>query len=678
MTTRTTRPQGRSSRLRVLVIVPSYGPRLPTGAAITTREYVHALTAAGHRVDVVTTVKTPAGARVEDGVRVWPLRLWRHAVQAAAPDLLVTHHGDRKAARIVAQTPGVRHLLLVHGMADDRDLGRPDLTWFPSHACRAHYTAHTGPTVVIPPPVDPARYRTDPGPRVTLNGSTTAKGADVLAEVAARMPETRFLVVESAGAHERPAFPANVDVIGRTDPRQVYAATRLLLMPSARESYGRVGVEAMASGIPVLAAPLPGIREALGSAAVYVERDDVSRWVAEVRRLEDPEAYAVASARARAHALRLDPARSLAAFVDACQETARPQGPRPAPAPALEPVTPARSAVRSVSSAPRVVAWVHYGVPYRRAGSETMLHTMMRALQAEGLDVLLLCSEMPEAPARWTVDGVPYMRMETAAAKAAIRRWRPPVLVTHHHFGERAVLLAKETGSRSVLVLHNDHDQPALTAGPDLCVYNTEWIRKSLATRYPVVDQAGFLTVHPPVIPDEHRAPQSGRHVTLVNLNRHKGVDTWRAAARLLPGLPFLGVTGAHGRQVLRPRLPNTRIIGQTSNMRRDVWAHTRVLLVPSSYESFGMAAVEALASGIPVIAHPTPGLREALGEGAVFLDRTDTRAWAATIRELYQAAPRRARMSTAALERSAFLERQGRTELQEWVDTIRDLAAHG
>lgn len=664
--------RARSPRLRVLVVLPAWGRVPAAGAFVTTREYALGLAAAGHLVHVVTSSRDPGQRHTEDGVTVWPLRLWRSAVREARPELVISHHGDRRAARIAAELPRrARRLLMVHGMSPNLELGLPDLAWFPSRACADHYP-HPGRALVLPPPVDPAHYRTGPGELVTLNGTTGAKGADVLAAVAEAMPERRFLAVRTPW-HEEVPLPPNVEVIDRTEPRQVYARTRLLLMPSVTESWGRVGVEAMVSGIPVLAAPLPGIREALGEAAVYLPREDPEAWVAEVRRLDEPGAYRAAADRARAHTSGVDYAAGLAAFERACTDLVHPSTPRRRPARPSAPAAPVE-----VPSGVQVAAWVHYGVPYRRAGSETMLHAMMRALHRAGVSVAVVCSDMPEAPAAWRVDGVPYLHAAPEAAESLLRTMGPRVLVTHHDYATRAIDHARTIGARPVLLVHSDFDvaAQALAAGPELVVYNTEWVLKSLAARYAEVDQMPRLVVHPPVVPGEHRAPGTGRHVTLVNLNRHKGVDTWRAAARSLPWLPFLGVTGGHGPQVLTPRLANTRIIGQTSDMRRDVWAHTRILLMPSVYESYGMAAVEALASGIPVIAHPTPGLREALGDAAVFLDRADTRAWTATVREVYQATARRARLTTAARERSALLERQASAELQAWVDVVRGLAA--
>ncbi|MER7837782.1 glycosyltransferase [Streptomyces sp. NPDC096040] len=185
---------------------------------------------------------------------------------------------------------------------------------------------------------------------------------------------------------------------------------------------------------------------------------------------------------------------------------------------------------------------------------------------------------------------------------------------------------------------------------PDLCIYNTDWV------------------------PDEHRAPKTGDRVTLVNLNRHKGVDTWRGAAAHLRSTPFLGVTGGHGKQILRPVLRNMRVIPQTSDMRGDVRAQTRVLMMPSIYESFDMAAVEALASGIPVIAHPTPGLREALGDAGTFIDRADVRSWVAAIRELYPEGERRATAVASSFARSTFLADQMGAGTKQWVEAVQAL----
>lgn len=668
----------RAPRLRVLVVIPAWGAVPAAGAFVTTREYALGLAAAGHLVHVVTSGREPGRRYVEGGVTVWPLQSWRSAVREARPELVVSHHGDRRAVRLVAELPRrVRRLLMVHGMSPRLELGRPDLAWFPSRACADHYP-YRGPAVVLPPPVDPARYRTTPGELVTLNGTTAAKGADVLAAIAEELPERGFLAVRTPW-HEEVPLPPNVTVIDRTEPAAVYARTRLLLMPSVTESWGRVGVEAMLSGIPVLASPLPGIREALGEAAVYLPREDAGAWVAAVRALDDEAAYAAASARALEHTAGVDYAADLDSFERACTDLVHPRRTTRAPArPATSPAAgPAVTVGGDLPQDVEVVAWVHYGVPYRRAGSETMLHTMMRALHQAGRRVLVVCSDMPEAPDTWSVDGVPYAHVPGEHGEAFLRTVAPRVVVTHHDYAPRAIAQARAIGARSVLLVHSDFDIAAqgLIARPDLAVYNTEWVLKSLGSRYLEVDQVPRLVVHPPVDPAEHRTPGTGRHVTLVNLNRHKGVDTWHAVARSLPWLPFLGVTGGHGPQVLTPRPANTRVIPQTSDMRRDVWAHTRVLLMPSVYESYGLAAVEALASGLPVIAHPTPGLREALGDAAVFVDRDDTRAWTATVREVYQATTRRTRLTAAARERSAFLERQSRTELAAWVDVIRDLA---
>jgi glycosyltransferase involved in cell wall biosynthesis len=313
--------------MRIVFVLPVYGDGLlPTGAFVTSREYVRGLVAAGHQVDVITTIREPGAPRLVGRVRVWPLTHWRRALQAARPELLISHHGDRKAARITALASSIPHLLMVHGMAEDRDLRAPSLVWFPSQACREHYPDYDGERLVLPPPIDPAPYRTRPGSMITLSGSTREKGADVLAAVAERLPGERFLLVRAA-SHAPGSLPPNVEVVDRTVPREVYARTRVLLMPSTTESYGRAGVEAMLSGIPVIAAPLPGIREALGTAAAYVERDNVAGWVDAIGRLAAPRAYAVASRTARAHAAALDYPGNISVFEEACRRLRR----RPAP-----------------------------------------------------------------------------------------------------------------------------------------------------------------------------------------------------------------------------------------------------------------------------------------------------------------------------------------------------------
>src|SRR5690606_19301196 len=113
------------------------------------------------------------------------------------------------------------------------------------------------------------------------------------------------------------------------------------------------------------------------------------------------------------------------------------------------------------------------------------------------------------------------------------------------------------------------------------------------------------VVVRPPVAAAEY-ATEPGDHVTIVNLFPNKGSALfWRLAERM-PDVPFLAVRGGYGHQDIR-RVPNVEVVPHLPchRMRDEVYARTKILLMPSEYESWGRVGVEAMCSGIPVIAHP-------------------------------------------------------------------------
>src|SRR5690606_41269633 len=100
---------------------------------------------------------------------------------------------------------------------------------------------------------------------------------------------------------------------------------------------------------------------------------------------------------------------------------------------------------------------------------------------------------------------------------------------------------------------------------------------------------------------------------------------------------------------------------------RAAVRARPGVLRMPSVEGSSGMCAVGAAASGIPTIALPTDGLKEALGDAGTYVDRDDIDAWEQALRPLLGRGWKNA--SRKASARSAELDPRG--ELDAWVQAI-------
>ncbi|MEV6548005.1 glycosyltransferase family 4 protein [Streptomyces sp. NPDC051597] len=325
----------------------------------------------------------------------------------------------------------------------------------------------------------------------------------------------------------------------------------------------------------------------------------------------------------------------------------------------------------------RIVARFHAFPPEHNAGAEHMLVSMLRPLVERGHDVSVWLSRYGTATKEYEYRGIKVMPLASRLDfPTAVRG--ASVLLAHLETVPATASLARGYGKPLAVVCHNTHRptfRDMAAGGTALAVYNSLWMEaeaRLFFAEYPkAVAPATELIVRPPVFADEYRT-KPGSAITLVNCNPEKGGKVLEALARRMPDQHFLAVRGAYGQQIL-PDLPNVELVEHVEGreMRERVYARTRVLLMPSSYESWGRVGCEALASGIPVVAHPTPGLCESLGEAGIFVDREDIDGYEAVLRKLtapaeYRLASKRAKARSAELDPTA--------DLGAWCEAIESL----
>lgn len=237
--------------------------------------------------------------------------------------------------------------------------------------------------------------------------------------------------------------------------------------------------------------------------------------------------------------------------------------------------------------------------PHRRIGAEIALHELCKHLVGRGHEVSVVTTERTPPT---TIDGVqvagppPPADVVISQGGLGVLARRKFPNATHwvwaHNNQIPTLLDLRSTAQDGSRVLANTHHM----AGVLKSVLNID-----------------AHVLHPPVWP----APRTGGDaVTLVNLTPDKGSNTFYELAKANPDVQFLGVKGGYGKQDIR-HLPNVTIFDHGPMDR--VWDETRILLLPSRHESYSMTAVEAAVRGIPAVASDLPGVREALGAGALY-----------------------------------------------------------
>lgn len=270
----------------------------------------------------------------------------------------------------------------------------------------------------------------------------------------------------------------------------------------------------------------------------------------------------------------------------------------------------------------KILSFVHAYPPIHNCGAETMLHDINKFFLSQGHDVKVLI----EGATPYEFECVKVMDGNDWSDAFS---WCDCV-ITHLDKTGRTLLYGKH---RPIIwLMHNTHNYGMLRGKSNVHVIYNSHAAKTVC-EYPFNDS---FVLRPPTETKSYNVnenPEGNEFITLINLNDNKGGNQFYEIAKRLPEKKFLGVKGSYEEQISKD-LPNVTIMENTPEIR-DVYRKTRILLMPSKYESWGRTATEAMANGIPVIANKTFGLEENLSEAGLWCDRENIEEWVEMIKKL-------------------------------------------
>jgi len=277
------------------------------------------------------------------------------------------------------------------------------------------------------------------------------------------------------------------------------------------------------------------------------------------------------------------------------------------------------------------ILWIIHGyVPLLNAGAENYAHNLNKYLSRMGHTV---CVAVPPEYLNYKytnsfVDGVHVSIADNKEERNALVEWCD-IVITHLDYTETVMEYVRSF--RPVIFLSHNSNFYAY----DFIRYNDNasiiYNSNAMKEKGDKIFKNKSIVLHPPSKIDKSMAllkpdPSRNKYITLVNFSEKKGGSVLREVAKKMPRQSFLAVKGGYDYQ--REEFPpNVKVVPNTKNIQ-EIYDQSRIVLMPSEYESWGMVASEAMENGIPVIANRTYGLDENLGRAGTFAPLDDINKW--------------------------------------------------
>lgn len=282
------------------------------------------------------------------------------------------------------------------------------------------------------------------------------------------------------------------------------------------------------------------------------------------------------------------------------------------------------------------------------SGAEMMAHRIAKFLQSKGHNIKVINGSCNN---NCIYEGIEVIGFNLNKDDKELWKWAN-LVVTHLVNTHYCLNEARKYNKKLVHLIHNSFEDHILKVrvNANFLVYNSEYVKRIL--NYP---HQNIICI-PPVNYREYSVKDNRKYITLVNLNENKGGNILIEIAKILPQYNFLGVEGGYYDQIKDTSIKNIKYIDPQQDMKK-VYNKTKLLLMPSEYESWGQVAVEAISSGIPVLSSHALGLKEALGDATISINRDKIDDWVKFIKVIMEDEEVYSKMQELSLQRAKQLD---------------------